>query len=120
MTVLDCLPLMIPLVASMLSLQFFTILSSFLPFPSGVAQPFLTLLIMYILTIIYAKIQCWKKKDIYVTVRAIVPNLIFLAWVIAFIIPFTAPVMFGIGNSPFLIVALSLIFKVSYDKMFDC
>ncbi len=120
MTVFDCLPLMIPLVASMLSLQFFTVLSSLLPFPSGVAQPLLTLLIMYILTIIYAKIQCWNKKDIYITIRAIVPNLIFLAWVIAFIFPLTAPVMFGIGNSPFLIVGLSLIFKIAYDKMFNC
>lgn len=76
---------------------------------------------MYVLTIIYAKIQCWKKKDIYITVRAIVPNLIFLAWFLAFIIPVTAPFMYGgVGNSPFLIVGLSLVFKLAYDKMFDC
>jgi hypothetical protein len=119
MTVFDCLSIMIPLVSSMLALQFFSTISSMVPLPTTVAQPFLTVVIMYILTAVYAKIQCWKS-DKAVTGRAIVPVLIFLAWVAAFIFPVTAPIMMVIGNSPFLIVALSLLYKIVYDKMFEC
>ena len=119
MAITDCLSIMIPLVSSMLALQFFTTISSMIPLPTSVAQPFLTVLIMYILTATYAKIQCWKS-DKSVLGRAIVPVLIFVVWVIAFIFPLTSPIMMIIGNSPFLIVALSLLYKMIYDKMFEC
>ncbi len=121
MTVTDCLNIMIPLVSSMLALQFFSTITHILPMPlpTIIAQPFLTVLIMYVLTYISAKIKCWNS-DKYISMRAIVPILIFLAWVAAFMFPLTAPAMMAFGNSPFLIVVLSLVYKLAYDKMFDC
>lgn len=119
MPVLDCVPMLIPLIASTLAIQFFSVLSSMIPVSGG--KPFLTVLIMYFVTYIYAKIfKCWKS-DKYISLRAIVPVLIFVGWMIAFIFPLTAPIMMGIGNSPFLIALLSIIYKLAYDKMFgDC
>ncbi len=121
MTVTDCIPMLIPLVASMLALQFFSVLSSMLPLGPGMGQPFLTVLIMYIVTYLYAKItKCWNS-DKWIIARSIVPILIFVAWLAAFVFPLTAPFMMGIGNSPFLIVILSIVYKLAYDKMFgDC
>jgi hypothetical protein len=121
MSVTDCIPMLIPLVASMLALQFFSVLSSMIPVPSGIAQPFLTVLIMYIVTYLYAKVtRCWNSDKL-IFARSFVPILIFIGWLVAFIFPLTSPFMMGIGNSPFLIVALSIIYKLSYDKMFgDC
>ena len=121
MAVTDCIPMLIPLVASMLALQFFSVLSSIIPVPSGIAQPFLTVLIMYIVTYLYAKItKCWNS-DKWISARSIVPILIFIGWLAAFVFPLTAPFMMGLGNSPFLIVALSIVYKLAYDKMFgDC
>lgn len=121
MSVLDCVPMLIPLIASALTLQFFSILSSNIPISTGLGQPFLTVLIMYFITYIYAKFfKCWKS-DKWISMRAIVPVLIFVGWILAFIFPLTSPIMMGIGNSPFLIALLSIIYKIAYDKMFgDC
>ena len=121
MTVMDCIPMLIPLVSSMLALQFFSVLSSMIPGPTGVAQPFLTVLIMYIVTYLYSKITtCWNSSK-WIFARSIVPILIFIVWLIAFVFPLTSPFMMALGNSPFLIVFLSIIYKVAYDKMFgDC
>ena len=119
MSVLDCLPLLIPLVASMLALQFFYTLSSMIPLPSGLAQPALTVIIMYFITFTYAKLKCWNS-DKWISARAAVPVLIFLAWAFAFVFPMTAPLMNLFGNSPLLIVALSLLYKIIYDKVLTC
>ena len=119
MSVLDCVPMLIPLIATALTLQFFSILSSIIPIPSTLGQPFLTVLIMYFVTYLYAKIfKCWKS-DKYIWARSMVPVLIFVGWMLAFIFPLTAPIMMGIGNSPFIIAALSIVYKLAYDKMFS-
>jgi hypothetical protein len=40
---------------------------------------------------------------------------------LAFIFPLTSPFMMAIGNSPFLIALLSIIYKLAYDHIFkDC
>ncbi len=115
---MDCVPMLIPLIATALALQFFSVLSNMIPVPAGLAQPFLTVLIMYIVTYLYAKIfKCWKSKK-WISTRAIVPVLIFVAWLLAFIFPVTAPFMMGIGNSPFLIALLSIVYKLAYDHIF--
>ena len=121
MPVLDCVPMLIPLIATALTLQFFSVISSMIPIPSTLGQPFLTVLIMYIVTYLYAKIfKCWKS-DKYISIRAIVPVLIFVVWMLAFIFPLTSPFMMAIGNSPFLIALLSIIYKLAYDHIFkDC
>ena len=118
MAVMDCVPMLIPLISSSLALQIFSVLS---PFPGGLGQPFLTVLIMYIVTYLYAKIfKCWNS-DKSILARSAVPVLIFVAWLIAFIFPLTAPIMMGIGSSPFIIAALSILYKLIYDKTFsDC
>jgi hypothetical protein len=119
MAVMDCVPMLIPLIATALTLQFFSVISSMIPIPSSLGQPFLTVLIMYIITYLYAKIfKCWKSNK-WIWARAIVPVLIFVAWMLAFIFPVTAPFMMGIGNSPFLIALLSIIYKLAYDKIFS-
>ena len=116
MSVLDCVPMLIPLIATALTLQFFSVLSSIIPIPSTLGQPFLTVLIMYFVTYLYAKIfKCWKS-DKYIWARAIVPVLIFVGWLLAFIF---FPPMMSIGNSPFLIAILSIVYKIAYDKMFE-
>ena len=116
MSVMDCVPMLIPLIALTLAVQLF----SMLPIIPG-GQPFLTVLIMYIVTYLYAKIlKCWKS-DKYISIRAIVPVLIFVGWMLAFIFPLTSPFMMAIGNSPFLIAFLSIIYKLAYDHIFkDC
>ncbi len=121
MSVMDCVPMLIPLIASTLAIQFFSVLSSIIPVPGGLGQPFLTVLIMYFITYIYAKVfKCWKS-DKWIWARAIVPVLIFVGWLLAFIFPLTSPIMMGIGTSPFLIALLSIVYKLAYDKMFgDC
>jgi hypothetical protein len=119
MSVMDCVPMLIPLISSILAINFFSMLSSIIPLPGGIGQPFLTILIMYIVTYLYAKIfKCWKS-DKYIIVRAIVPVLIFVAWLLAFVFPVTSPFMFAFGNSPFLIAALSIVYKLAYDKIFE-
>lgn len=121
MSVLDCVPMLIPLIASTLAIQFFSILSNMIPIPGGLGQPFLTVLIMYFITYVYAKIfKCWNSTK-WISMRAIVPVLIFVGWMFAFIFPLTSPIMMGIGNSPFLIALLSIIYKLAYDYIFkDC
>jgi len=119
MSVFDCLSIMIPLVSSMLALQFFSTLSAVIPVGGVLGQPVLTLVLIYINTYLYAKIKCWKS-DKSILGRAVVPTLIFLVWAFAFVFPLTAPIMMGLGNSPFLIVLLSLLYKTIFDKMFDC
>ena len=117
MSVMDCVPMLIPLIALTLAVQLFSMLP--ISIPGG--QPFLTVLIMYIVTYLYAKIfKCWKS-DKYISIRAIVPVLIFVGWMLAFIFPLTSPFMMAIGNSPFLIAFLSIIYKLAYDHIFkDC
>lgn len=114
---MDCVPMLIPLVSLTLAVQIFSMFP--ISVPGG--QPVLTLLIMYFVTYAYAKIfKCWKS-DKRILLRSFVPILIFVAWVAAFIFPLTAPIMMGIGNSPFLIALLSIVYKLAYDKMFgDC
>ena len=119
MSVFDCISIMIPMIAAMFSLQFFSIISSIVPLPTSVAQPFLTVLIMYVLTYVYAKIQCWKSDKV-ISMRAIVPILLFIGWLAAFVFPLTAPFMMAFGNNPFFMVLLSLIYKLAYDSMFQC
>ncbi len=121
MTVMDCVPMLIPLIASSLAIQFYSALSSMVPVPGGLGQPFLTVLIMYVVTYLYAKVfKCWNSTK-WVFARAVVPILIFVGWMLAFIFPVTSPFMMAIGNSPFLIAILSIIYKLAYDKMFgDC
>lgn len=115
MPVLDCVPMLIPLIATALTLQLFSVI----PIPSTLGQPFLTVLIIYIVTYLYAKIfKCWKS-DKYISIRAIVPVLIFVVWMLAFIFPLTSPIMMGIGNSPFVIAILSIIYKLAYDYIFS-
>ena len=114
MSVMDCVPMLIPLIALTLAVQFFSMLP--ISIPGG--QPVLTLLIMYFVTYIYAKIfKCWKSEK-RIWARSIVPILIFVAWVAAFFSPI-APVMLQIGTSPFLIAILSIVYKLAYDKMFE-
>jgi hypothetical protein len=111
--------MLIPLIATALTLQFFSVISSIIPVPGGLGQPFLTVLIMYLVTYLYAKIfKCWKS-DKWISARAIVPVLIFVGWMLAFIFPLTAPIMMGIGNSPFIIALLSIVYKLAYDKIFE-
>lgn len=119
MSVLDCVPMLIPLIATALTLQFYAILSATIPIPAGLGKPFLTVLIMYIVTYLYAKIfKCWNSNK-WIFARAMVPILIFVAWMLAFIFPATAPFMNGIGHSPFLIALLSVIYKLAYDYIFE-
>ena len=118
MSVMDCVPMLIPLIASVLTIQFFSIISSVIPIPvpTALATPFLTVLLMYIITYLYAKIfKCWKS-DKWIWARAIVPVLIFVGWLLAFIF---FPPMMSIGNSPFIIALLSIVYKLAYDKMFE-
>jgi hypothetical protein len=90
-----------------------------IPVPTALATPFLTVLIMYIVTYLYAKFfKCWKS-DKWIWARAIVPVLIFVGWMLAFIFPLTGPFMIGIGNSPFIIALLSIVYKLAYDKIFS-
>ena len=121
MSVMDCVPMLIPLIATALTLQFYSVLSAVIPVPSTLGTPFLTVLIMYFVTYLYAKIfKCWNSTK-WIFARAIVPVLIFVAWMLAFIFPVTAPFMTAIGNSPFLIALLSIIYKLAYDYIFkDC
>ena len=119
MSVLDCLPMLITLVASMLALQFFYTLSNIIPLPSGLAQPALTVIIMYFITYVYAKVRCWTS-DKWISARAAVPVLIFLVWAFSFVFPMTAPLMNIFGNNPLFIVALSLLYKMIYDKLLNC
>ena len=115
MPVLDCVPMLIPLIASNLSIAIF---SSF-PGGGGVGEASLTVLIIYIATYAYAKIfKCWKS-DKYISIRAIVPVLIFVGWLLAFIFPLTSIIMRGIGNNPFVIALLSIIYKLAYDYIFS-
>lgn len=117
MSVMDCVPMLIPLIASVLTIQFFSLISSIIPIPvpTGLATPFLTVLIMYIITYLYSKIfKCWKS-DKWIWARSIVPILIFVGWLAAF---FFFPPMINFGNSPILIAILSIIYKLAYDKMF--
>lgn len=117
MAVLDCIPMLIPLISLTLAVQLFSTLP--ISIPGG--QPILTLLIMYFVTYLYAKVSKCLKSNKSIIARAIVPILIFVAWAAAFIFPLTAPVMMSIGSSPFLIATLSIIYKLAYDKMFgDC
>ena len=109
---MDCVPMLVPLISLTLAVQLFSMLP--ISVPGG--QPVLTLLIMYFVTYIYAKIfKCWKS-DKYIWARAIVPVLIFVGWLLAFIF---FPPMMSIGNSPFLIAILSIVYKLAYDKMFS-
>ena len=120
MSVMDCVPMLIPLIALALTIQFFSVISSVIPIPvpTALATPFLTVLIMYIITYLYSKIfKCWKSNK-WIFARAIVPVLIFVGWLAAFVF---FPPMLSFGNSPFLIALLSIIYKLAYDKMFgDC
>ena len=112
---MDCVPMLVPLISLTLAVQLFSMLP--ISVPGG--TPVLTLLIMYFVTYIYAKIfKCWKSEK-RIWARSIVPILIFVAWVAAFIFPLTSPIMMGIGNSPFLIAVLSIVYKLAYDKMFE-
>ena len=114
MAVMDCVPMLIPLISLTLAVQAFSILP--ISVPGG--TPVLTLLIMYFVTYIYAKIfKCWKS-DKRILLRSVVPILIFVAWVAAFFSPI-APLMMSIGTSPFLIAILSIVYKLAYDKMFE-
>ena len=86
-----------------------------IPVPTALAIPFLTVLIIYIVTYLYAKIfKCWKS-DKFIWARAIVPVLIFVGWLLAFIF---FPPMLSFGNSPFVIALLSIVYKIAYDKIF--
>jgi hypothetical protein len=117
MAVMDCVPMLIPLISLTLAVQLFSMIP--ISIPGG--QPVLTLLIMYFVTYLYAKIfKCWKS-DKKIWARAFVPILIFLGWVFLFFFPYTTAIMSVIGTSPFLIAILSIIYKLAYDKMFgDC
>ena len=115
MPVMDCVPMLIPLISLTSAVQLFSM--SPISIPGG--QPLLTLLIMYFITYLYAKFfKCWNS-DKSILARAIVPNLIFLGWVFLFFFPLTTTIMLTIGNSPFLIAALSIVYKLAYDKMFE-
>ncbi len=116
MGVMDCVPMLIPLIAATMSLQLFSMIP--ISVPGG--QPVLTLLIMYVVTYLYAKIfNCWSSSK-RIWARSFVPILIFVVWVIAFFSPI-APIMMAIGNNPILIAVLSIVYKLAYDHIFkDC
>ena len=90
-----------------------------IPLPSGIGQPILTVMIMYFITYVYAKVRCWTS-DKWISARAVVPVLIFLVWAFSFIFPMTAPLMNIFGNNPLFIVVLSLLYKMIYDKVVVC
>ena len=86
--------MLIPLIAATMSLQLFSMLP--MSVPGG--QPLLTLLLMYIVTYLYAKFfKCWKSSK-RIWARSFVPILIFVAWLMAFYFPLTAPIMIAIGK----------------------
>ena len=119
MSVFDCVSIMLPLLAYLLA----TNLSNMLPFggsPMG-PHPLATLIMLYIVTVIYSKIKCWSSKSIgEVSRKSFAPVSIFIGWAILFFIPFTMPIMWSLGNSSLAIIALSLLFKMVYDKVFEC
>ena len=114
MAVMDCVPMLIPLIALTLAVQLFSMIP--ISIPGG--TPVLTLVLMYFVTYLYAKIfKCWNSSK-RIWARSIVPILIFVAWVAAFFSPI-APIMMAIGNNPFLIAVLSIIYKLAYDRVFN-
>jgi hypothetical protein len=115
MAVMDCVPMLIPLIALTLAVQLFSMIP--ISIPGG--TPVLTLVLMYFVTYLYAKIfKCWKS-DKKIWARSIVPNLIFFGWVFLFFFPYTTAIMMAIGNNPFLIAVLSIIYKLAYDRVFN-
>jgi len=109
MALTDCLPLLIPVIS--LYLVNTGILAEYAP---GPMKRVLFLGVIYLLTALVAKIKCWNT-DVFVSLRAIAPVCIFIGWLILHYIPFTSGIMFAFGDNVFVIVALSLLYKMIYD-----
>ena len=57
MSVMNCLPIVIPLISSMLALQFFSTFSDMIPVGGALVQSILTLILIYVNTYLFAKIK---------------------------------------------------------------
>jgi len=109
MAITSCLPVLVPLLS--LYLVNTSMLTEYVP---GPMKKIAILGVIYLLTYIVAKINCWDQ-DIYVSLRAIAPVCIFIGWLILHYIPITGPFMYTLGDNVFVIIVLSLIYKMIYD-----
>ena len=112
---IGCIPLLVPLIGTYLASS---VLNSWFPFDIPYAAQFVTVVLILIATYIVAKIKCWKStKSIFGC--SFVPTLVFIVWLGLFFFPLSSPIMNIFGNNVFVIVSLSLLYKIIYYSVFD-
>ncbi len=110
MSITNCLPLLVPLTAmNMTDINLF----SFIP---SVFTKILVLGLIYGLTILIAKWNCWSSETLVkVALKALIPTVVFIIWTVLFYVPLTQGPMMIFGENIIIIVLLSILYKIIFD-----